>query len=672
MIVADDRIITKLSGTYALSPNSSSTWDVRLFDSNGLLADSQTQHGTSVVVTVVAGGATVARRLTDDDALPPVPATTSGDQTTFSASTDACPNPERGFRLGLYELPRTDVPMAHAGVPALELTRRLNISMVVACKLLPQTSVCVSMPSDAPLPADAYMSEPEFDYSKPLPAAYLANLSRAFGEMRKAHVKCTLTFAFMRNDTSPEPPSYEVVFGYMDQLKELVRANVDVIYALKAGFIGAYGEWHGGKLIKNSTGLALLVAKELYDLLPPDRQVLIRTSREKLQWLLAINDDELPPGAPRRFPDGWRRGITDSRTALSQAAFARLGYHNDGFMALPGDGGTYVENDDSTCPMDTCKGAGGASDMNFAYFSYAAAESAYVIGDREMYYGTPNAKNGRPRVDGHDAAYRLRQHHVSTLSHVNSYSPFDGEHWDPPSEGGLSINIWQRTPLNLTRLRLWAMPVSPEYAAAATSRNLTIYDYNRDHLGYRLVLREATFPRTVKRSANLTLSLSLVNYGFAPLRNERPVLVALIAATVTAGSRDRAEGERIVHTWALDPQGDRGVGGDAGDPRTWQPHLPGDPSFQLLTHRITTTVRLGEAATLAPGPHKLGVFMPDSRASAARPGVPGARSRQLSSSDLEHPDFAVRFANADMEWWSEGAGDSAIGGVNVLGTMTLM
>lgn len=136
MIVADDRIITKLSGTYALSPNSSSTWDVRLFDSNGLLADSQTQHGTSVVVTVVAGGATVARRLTDDDALPPVPATTSGDQTTFSASTDACPNPERGFRLGLYELPRTDVPMAHAGVPALELTRRLNISMVVACKLL--------------------------------------------------------------------------------------------------------------------------------------------------------------------------------------------------------------------------------------------------------------------------------------------------------------------------------------------------------------------------------------------------------------------------------------------------------------------------------------------------------------------------------------------------------
>ena len=45
----------------------------------------------------------------------------------------------------------------------------------------------------------------------------------------------------------------------------------------------------------------------------------------------------------------------------------------------------------------------------------------------------------------------------------------------------------------------WKLPLAPAYQAEALSRNVTWFEYIRDHLGYRLELNRASFPTSVDR-----------------------------------------------------------------------------------------------------------------------------------------------------------------------------
>jgi hypothetical protein len=71
---------------------------------------------------------------------------------------------------------------------------------------------------------------------------------------------------------------------------------------------------------------------------------------------------------------------------------------------------------------------------------------------------------GNVGVTGHNASKRLRDHHYTTLSHVNSWAPIDGGPWRPGSLN-LSMNVWERTPLDLEFLEEYSMPISPAYLA---------------------------------------------------------------------------------------------------------------------------------------------------------------------------------------------------------------
>ena len=103
----------------------------------------------------------------------------------------------------------------------------------------------------------------------------------------------------------------------------------------QAGFIGAWGEWHSSvhHLEDNHTALAYLVASELYKWWPRgDRQVLVRVPRYKEDWLLKQSLTGF---------SHWKRGVVGEMTQHSSAAFARIGFHDDGFMNPPSDGGTW-------------------------------------------------------------------------------------------------------------------------------------------------------------------------------------------------------------------------------------------------------------------------------------------------------------------------------------------
>lgn len=134
-------------------------------------------------------------------------------------------------------------------------------------------------------------------------------------------------------------------------------------------------------------------------------------------------------------------------------------------------------------------------------------------------------------------------------------------------------------------------------------------DAVRKRLGYRLVLREATWTGKASPGGELRLSAKIRNVGFAAPFNRRPVEVLLVR-----------DGER--HAARL----------GSADPRRWEPG-----------NEATLETRLSLPRTLAPGVYRLALRFADEAPSLAG-----------------RAEYAIRLA-------SEGVWDSALGGANVLG-----
>lgn len=300
-----------------------------------------------------------------------------------------------------------------------------------------------------------------------------------------------------------EPFTFDQIYTHIDQLAPVVRSNADVVNGLQTGFIGNAGEWaHDIRhLLTNATGMAVFVSRLLYGgLLPSDRFVLIRKGGEKLHLLQEIqfvhceNDTATPGhticnGATQTLgesqglpvPDPrWQYGVVDSASAQSQAAFARLGKYNAGFMSTAGDGGTFKPDDERS-----------------VWFAYFTRESPFIAVDGKCYFGTPWPAKQRLLVEGHAAAARMTEHSYGTFSHQNSFWPLDDE--ATPTPHNKSINVWMQERLDGAWLREQRLPITKAYEADSNRTNGTIYEYIRDHLGYRLELSEATVGATDRR-----------------------------------------------------------------------------------------------------------------------------------------------------------------------------
>jgi hypothetical protein len=160
------------------------------------------------------------------------------------------------------------------------------------------------------------------DYrARDLDAALLNQLTSAFAAVRSAGLKVLPRFHYSDDATSPDAP-LDRVLGHIDQLTPLLRANADVILAMKAGFVGAWGEWHSStnNLTEPASRKAILDA--LLEALPADRTVLVRR--------------------PSFKRDAYGGPLT-AATALSGMPLSRVGHHNDCFLASATDMGTYQQ-----------------------------------------------------------------------------------------------------------------------------------------------------------------------------------------------------------------------------------------------------------------------------------------------------------------------------------------
>ncbi|KAA6339475.1 hypothetical protein EZS27_012579, partial [termite gut metagenome] len=139
--------------------------------------------------------------------------------------------------------------------------------------------------------------------------------------LRKSGLKCVLRFAYSSQESEPDAP-LSIVLQHLDQLKPVFEKNADVIAVLQAGFIGAWGEWYYSSNNLKTSGIRATILNKMLDVLPARRMIQVRTPAYKRDYL--------------QRPTALLRS-----EAFTETKAARIGHHNDCFMASPTDYGTY-------------------------------------------------------------------------------------------------------------------------------------------------------------------------------------------------------------------------------------------------------------------------------------------------------------------------------------------
>ncbi len=175
-----------------------------------------------------------------------------------------------------------------------------------------------------------------------IPSSLLQHLMANFATVRQAGLKCILRFAYTDDDptlTGEQPPfgdaPPQTVAAHLAQLAPIIAANADVIAVWQAGFVGTWGEWYYTDHFVDDPSEPDVVSDAMIAL---RRQVI---------------DDELamvPAGVnvAVRYV-GMRQRLVGSTALLPAAAAfgptrqARIGIHNDCFLADATDQGTFSD-----------------------------------------------------------------------------------------------------------------------------------------------------------------------------------------------------------------------------------------------------------------------------------------------------------------------------------------
>lgn len=210
------------------------------------------------------------------------------------------------------------------------------------------------------------------DYrNRPLDRVQLDLIARDFATLRATGMKAIVRFAYSSRIGEPDAP-LDVVRQHLAQVGPLLREHADLIVTVQAGFIGAWGEWHA-----STNGLAepeamRQIATALLESLPANRTIQVRTPLQKQRIVGA-------------------RAPLSADTLERDSLAARIGHHNDCFLADETDVGTYR---DRRLEADR---------------AYTAADSRFVP------VGGETCRNG-PRSDPEFARQELARMHWSFLN----------------------------------------------------------------------------------------------------------------------------------------------------------------------------------------------------------------------------------------------------------------
>lgn len=144
---------------------------------------------------------------------------------------------------------------------------------------------------------------------------------------RRAGVKMIVRFAYSSSSSADAPVAR--VVGHIRQLAPVLNQNADVIAALQAGFIGRWGEWYYTDNFADDPAQPW----KLTDANWWDRQQVLRALLDNTTATMPVQV---------RYPAIRQR----MESTLSATDAARLGVHNDCFLAGTDDYGTFTSDAD--------------------------------------------------------------------------------------------------------------------------------------------------------------------------------------------------------------------------------------------------------------------------------------------------------------------------------------
>lgn len=245
-----------------------------------------------LITTVIFLVASLTSCQSDGNNNDPAPSP-SGNIVNYQASNEVFSNPERGF-VHQWEVFSEGNAMSPSSLANLKSE---NVSLIWRMYYLEKFK------------------------TTPLSQVQLDLIKTDLGRLRDAGVKCVLRFAYT-NAQDGTDASFAVISGHLDQLKPIMTENADVIAFVQAGFIGAWGEWYYTTNNLTTQANRKLVLDKLLETFPKEIKIQLRTPKYKYDYV----------GNANAMESGVGYGTTN---------LARLGFHNDCFMASDNDYGTY-------------------------------------------------------------------------------------------------------------------------------------------------------------------------------------------------------------------------------------------------------------------------------------------------------------------------------------------
>jgi hypothetical protein len=334
----------------------------------------------------------------------------------------------------------------------------------------------------------------------PLSAAFLQAVKNDFDIARAAGVKLIPRFVYTTTVVAGSCPEKficapygdapkNIVLQHLVQLKPVLTDAADVIAVVQMGLIGMWGEnyytdYFGdassngqGKLLDNNWTDRNEVVQALLNAVPKDRMIQVRFPQIKQRFVYGVNANVNA------------LAMTDSE-AFNESDKARIGYHNDCFLASTDDYGTYEDYGNSSTPRQSA---------NTVLRNFTKADSKYVAVGGETCDDAYSPQN-----DCEPAGMAETEMASLHYSYLNcAYNNAVNNDWQT---NGCMLNI-------------------------------------RRKLGYRFVLKELIHPKEIKLGTSIPISLTINNMGYASPFNERPVKLIL---------KNSSTGQEFVYTLNTD------------------------------------------------------------------------------------------------------------------------
>ena len=216
------------------------------------------------------------------------------EKVTYTVSNEVFTNPERGF-MHTWQVNSEGAEMTAASLNNL---KKENVSLILRLYYLEKFKTSA-------------LSQTQLDLIK-----------TDFTRLREAGLKCVLRFAYTDAQDGSDA-SVAIISGHLDQLKPILEENKDVIAFVQAGFVGAWGEWYYTTNQLTTPANKKLILDKLLESFPKEVKIQVRTPKIKQDFVATTT-------------------AMDASVGYGTSNTARLGFHNDCFMASVDDYGTYI------------------------------------------------------------------------------------------------------------------------------------------------------------------------------------------------------------------------------------------------------------------------------------------------------------------------------------------